>query len=149
MNESERGWRTRDKESGHRAAGFRTFALMGLAGGVTGLIALKVPGIFAGIVFACFTAAFTAFHWLEAKANANSSVTSVIAGLLTFLLGIVAVIGETHIAIACGVAMTCLLALREWIHSWIAALQWKELRAVLVLLAMSFLLLPFLPNKTN
>jgi len=43
---------------------------------------------------------------------------------------------------------TLLLALREPLHRWIAALRWEDIRAVLILLAMSFLLLPVLPNRT-
>jgi uncharacterized membrane protein (DUF4010 family) len=52
------------------------------------------------------------------------------------------------VAIACAVAMTVLLALRDQLHRWVASLTWLEIRAVLVLLAMSFLLLPILPNRT-
>ena len=50
--------------------------------------------------------------------------------------------------IACAVAMTVLLALRDQLHRWVASLTWPEIRAVLILLAMSFLLLPILPNRT-
>jgi uncharacterized membrane protein (DUF4010 family) len=37
--------------------------------------------------------------------------------------------------------------LREPLHRWIDSLSWQEIRAVLTLLAMSFLLLPLLPNR--
>jgi hypothetical protein len=43
--------------------------------------------------------------------------------------------------------MTVLLALREPLHRWVDSLSWQEIRAVLTLLAMSFLLLPLLPNR--
>lgn len=144
----ERGWRTRDEQDHQRAAGFRTFALSGLLGGVTGAVALQTNSLVIGFVFLGYSAAFAAFHWLEAKAERNVSVTSVVAGMLTFLLGAMSVTGDPRIAIACAVAMTGLLALREWIHSGIASLTWQELRAILILLAMSFLLLPVLPNRT-
>ena len=36
----ERGWRERDEEEGHRAAGFRTFSLIGLLGGIFGALSL-------------------------------------------------------------------------------------------------------------
>jgi len=145
----ERGWRTRDEQDHQRAAGFRTFALSGLLGGVTGTVALQTNGLVIGFVFLGYSAAFAAFHLLEAKAERNVSVTSVVAGMLTFLLGTMSVAGgDPRIAIACAVAMTGLLALREWLHSRIASLTWQELRAVLILLAMSFLLLPILPNRT-
>jgi uncharacterized membrane protein (DUF4010 family) len=144
----ERGWRTRDEQDHQRAAGFRTFALSGLLGGVTGAVALQTNSLVIGFVFLGYAAAFTAFHWLEAKAERNLSVTSVVAGILTFLLGTMSVVGDPRVAIACAVAMTGLLAFREWIHSGIALLTWHELRAILILLAMSFLLLPFLPNRS-
>ena len=144
----ERGWHSRGEKDHQRAAGFRTFALTGLLGGVTGALSLSAGGQLIGFVFVVFAAAFTAFHWLEAKAEQNMSVTSVVAGMLTFLLGTMAVTGELLVAIAGAVAMTVLLALREQLHRWVASLTWPEIRAVLVLLAMSFLLLPVLPNRT-
>lgn len=144
----ERGWRSRDEEDHQRAAGFRTFAISGLLGGVAGAIGLNAGGIVVGLVFLGFTGAFSAFHWLEAKADGNMSVTSVVAGMLTFLLGAMAVMGEQLAAIAGAVALTGVLALREALHRWVASLTWQEIRAVLVLLAMSFLLLPVLPDRT-
>jgi uncharacterized membrane protein (DUF4010 family) len=144
----ERGWQTRDAESNRRAAGFRTFALSGLLGGVTGLIALQTTASVIGWVFLGYIAAFTAFHWLEARNEGHASVTSVVAGMLTFLLGTMAVVGDLQLAIACAVGMTVLLALREPLHRWIDSLSWQEIRAVLILLAMSFLLLPLLPNRS-
>lgn len=144
----ERGWRTRSEEDHQRAAGFRTFALSGLLGGVAGAVSLQVGGWLVGVVFVLYAAAFGAFHWAEARAENNMSVTSVVAGLLTFLLGTMAVTGELLVAIACAVVMTVLLALREQLHRWVASLTWPEIRAVLILLAMTFLLLPVLPNRT-
>lgn len=144
----ERGWRSRDEEDHQRAAGFRTFAISGLLGGVSGAIGLNAGGIVVGLVFLGFAGAFSAFHWLEARADGNLSVTSVVAGMLTFLLGAMAVMGEQSAAIAGAVALTGMLALREALHRWVASLTWEEIRAVLILLAMSFLLLPVLPNRT-
>jgi uncharacterized membrane protein (DUF4010 family) len=143
----QRGWQTRDAEDNRRAAGFRTFALSGLLGGVTGLIALRTTASVIGWVFLGYITAFTAFHWLEARNEGRASVTSVVAGMLTFLLGTMAVVGDLQLAIACAVGMTVLLALREPLHRWIDSLNPQEIRAVLTLLAMSFLLLPLLPNR--
>jgi uncharacterized membrane protein (DUF4010 family) len=144
----ERGWRTRDEEEHQRAAGFRTFALSGLLGGISGALSLQLGGQLVSFVFIGYSAAFAAFHWLEARAERNFSVTSVVAGMLTFLLGAMSVTGELRIAIAAAVVMTVLLALREYLHRWVESLTWEEIRAVLILLVMSFLLLPVLPNRT-
>jgi uncharacterized membrane protein (DUF4010 family) len=144
----ERGWRTRDEEEGQRAAGFRTFALSGLLGGIAGAVSLQGGGQAIGLIFLGYTAAFAAFHWLEARTEGNVSVTSVVAGMLTFLLGTLAVLGDLRIAIAAAVVMTGLLAFRDYLHRWVASLSWEEIRAVLILLAMTFLLLPILPDRT-
>jgi uncharacterized membrane protein (DUF4010 family) len=144
----ERGWSKRDAPDHQRAAGFRTFALSGLLGGIAGLLTLSTNSTLLGLVFIAYAAAFTAFHLLEATADHDVSVTSVIAGLLTFLLGALAVLGDIGIAVAGAVAMTALLAFREQLHRWVAALTWVEISSVLILLAMTFLLLPLLPNRT-
>jgi uncharacterized membrane protein (DUF4010 family) len=143
----ERGWKLRDEEDGQRAAGFRTFALTGLLGGISGTIALATDTIILGFLFIGFIAAFAAFHWLEATQNKDVSVTSVVAGMLTFAIGAYAAIGNLRVAVASAVATVLLLALRQPLHRWVEALRWEEIRAVLILLTMTFLLLPILPNR--
>lgn len=144
----ERGWHTRDEDEQKRAAGLRTFALSGLLGGVSAAVGAATNPLVIGFAFLGFVAAFTAFHLLEARLEHNVGATSVVAGMLTFMLGAYAGIGELRVAVACGVAMTVLLALREQLHGWVERLRWEEIRAVLTLLAMTFLLLPVLPNRT-
>lgn len=143
----ERGWQTRDEVDSQRAAGLRTFALTGLLGGVTGALSHALGALVLGFAFIGFAAAFTAFQWLEARAEKNLSATSLVAGLLTFLLGAYAMVGEIRVAVAAAVAMTLLLALREQLHGWIRTITWVEIRAGLILLAMTFLLLPVLPDE--
>ncbi|WP_026379240.1 MgtC/SapB family protein [Afifella pfennigii] len=144
----ERGWKTRRAEDQKRAAGFRTFALSGLLGGISAALAEVLGGLFIGFAFFGFSLAFVSFHWLQARDEGHFSVTTVVAGLVTFVLGALAVAGDQRIAAASAVAAALLLALREPLHRWIARLTWEEVRAVLILVAMTFLLLPFLPNRT-
>ncbi len=143
----ERGWRGRDLEDHGRAAGFRTFGLAGLLGGISGYLAQTLGGIVMAGAFLSFGLAFAAFHWIEAQKYQSASVTAVVAGLLTFGLGALAVTGPVQVAIAGAVAMTVLLSLRETLHGWVARLTWEEIRAVLILLVMTFLLLPVLPDR--
>lgn len=144
----ERGWRTRTDDDHQRAAGLRTFALSGLLGGLAGMLGQQLGGVVLGLAFLGYSAAFTAFHWLEARAEQNLSATSVVAGMATFMLGALAVVGDLTATIAGAVGMAVLLALREQLHRWVATLTWPEIRAGLTLLAMTFLLLPILPNRT-
>jgi len=143
----ERGWKTRGVEDHRRAAGFRTYGLSGLLGGVSGALAPTLGGSLVGMVFIAFSAAFVTFHWLEGQISGAASVTSVVAGMLTFLLGALVAVGQVQAAIAAAVAMVVLLALREPLHRWLAALTWDEIRAALIVLVMTFLLLPVLPDR--
>lgn len=143
----ERGWQTREEHDHQRTAGLRTFALTGLLGGICGLISIVTSPIVLAAGLMAFTAALVTFSFLEAAAERNFSVTGVVAGILTFVLGAYATLGNESLAVAAAVAMAILLALREPLHSWVRNVTWPEMRSVLVLLAMSFLLLPILPNR--
>ena len=143
----ERGWQTREESDHQRTAGLRTFALTGLLGGICGLMSTVSSPIVLAAGLLAFTGALAAFSYLEAKADNNFSVTGVVAGILTFVLGAYATLGNETVAVATAVTMAILLALREPLHSWVRNVTWPEMRSVLVLLAMSFLLLPILPNR--
>jgi uncharacterized membrane protein (DUF4010 family) len=142
----ERGWQTREEKDHQRTAGLRTFALTGLLGGICGLMSAASSPIVLAAGLLAFTAALITFSFLEATAEGHFSVTGVVAGILTFVLGAYATLGSEIVAVAAAVAMAILLALREPLHSWVRTISWPEMRSVLVLLAMSFLLLPILPN---
>ncbi|MGE0023435.1 MAG: MgtC/SapB family protein [Hyphomicrobium sp.] len=143
----ERGWQTREELDHQRAAGLRTFALTGLLGGIAGALTPATSPVVLAAALAAYTGAMVLFSYLEAARENNFSVTGVVAGILTFLLGAYAVLGDTTVAVAAAVAMAILLALRDPLHTWVRNLTWPELRSVLMLLAMTFLLLPVLPNR--
>lgn len=144
----DRGWQSREEgESHRRAAGLRTFALTGLGGGVAAALAHVAGPVVLGFAFIGFAGVLVAFRLLQATAEQDFSATTLIAALVTFLLGAYAVLGDIAVAVAGGVAVTLLLALREPLHRWVRSLTWEEIRAGLTLLAMSFLLLPLLPDR--
>jgi len=143
----ERGWQLREEAEGSRAAGLRTFALAGLLGGVSGVLAGLTTPVTLGLLALAFTAVFTTFHVLESRRDGGVSATGAVAGLLTFALGAYATLGRIEVAVAAAVAMTLLLALKQPLHRWVARLSWTEIRSALTLLAMSFLLLPVLPDR--
>ena len=68
--------------------------------------------------------------------------------MLAFALGAFAVLGDVRAAAATGVVVAVLLALKAVLHDWVKRLTWPELRSGLVLLAMTCILLPLLPNRT-
>ena len=143
----ERGWQTRDESDRERTAGLRTYALTGLLGGMAALVAGATSPLVLAAALLAYTASLAGFSYLEAKQEKNLSVTGVVAGILTFVLGAYATLGSEIVAVAAAVATAILLALRDQLHSWVRGMTWVEIRSVLVLLAMSFLLLPILPNQ--
>ncbi len=143
----QRGWQTREDSDGERTAGLRTFALTGLLGGMAALVSGATSPVILAAALLAYTASLAGFTYLEARHEKNFSVTGVVAGILTFVLGAYATLGSETIAVAAAVAMAILLALRDTLHSWVRAITWIEMRSVLVLLAMTFLALPILPNR--
>ena len=143
----ERGWREREEGAGSRTAGIRTFTLIGLLGGIWAAMTPglgPVPLAAAGLAMA---AAFTLFYWREMRARKEYSVTSVIVALVAFALGAFAVLGNRAAAGAAGVATVGLLAARTSLHDFLRKLTWPELRSGVLLLAMTFVLLPVLPRE--
>ncbi len=145
----ERGWRERDDPEGSRTAGLRSFGIFGLMGGV--FAALSVASGAASVLaagFFGFALLFGAFQWREAVHDGTFSVTSLLAGLTTFGLGALAVLGDRGVAVAAATALTALLASREVLHAGLRRLTWAELRSALVLAVMSAIVLPLLPDRT-
>ncbi|MEJ0060966.1 MAG: DUF4010 domain-containing protein [Terricaulis sp.] len=143
----ERGWKHREAEDGARAAGLRTHAIIGLLGGVCGAISLVAGGLTLAALILAFIAPFMAFKLKEAERDRDLSATGAMAGLLVFALGIYCVIGDIWIAAAAGVALTALLSLKDSLHAWLKALTAAEINSALLILAMSAIALPLLPDR--
>jgi uncharacterized membrane protein (DUF4010 family) len=140
----ERGWQEREARDGARVAGIRTFTLIGVLGGIAGLL----PGdITLGLCLLGFALPFGYFEWQRASQADSVSVTGFIAGLATFALGAYATRGNMAVAAAGGVVMAAVLAERQVMHSFLKRLTWVELRAAILLLVMTVVLLPLLPDR--
>jgi uncharacterized membrane protein (DUF4010 family) len=147
----ERGWKQRGEAEGERAAGLRTHALSGLLGGAWGALTLgagQPAGVIAlALAFSAFSAVIAVFRYRELVRDNTFGATTVVAAMLAFALGALAVIGDKTAAAAAAVATALLLALKAALHEWIKRLTWAELRAGLILLAMTVILLPLLPDR--
>ena len=141
----ERGWKQRDEDDGQRVAGVRTFALIGLLGGVSGLLLPALGPIPVAAILLAFGAGFTAFQIRRANEDGDNSVTSTIAGLLVFILGLYATVGEPIVAAAGGVAATLVLAFKDSLHLWVRSITWTEMRSALLILAATCIALPLIP----
>lgn len=146
----ERGWKQRAEPEGDRVAGLRTHALAGLLGGIWGALAHHSGtwgAIGLGLAFVAFTAVIATFRYREMQREKTFGATTVVAAMIAFSLGALAVLGNATAAAAAGVAAAMLLALKAALHAWLKRLTWDELRAGLILLAMTVILLPLLPDR--
>lgn len=143
----ERGWKERDEAEGHRTAGIRTFSLIGLLGGIFGILSLGGDRILIAAGFVLTGAVLAVFMWREGERQGDYSATTLIAALLTFMLGALALLGDMAIAAGAGVATVGLLAYKRQLHGFLTRITWTELRSGLLLAAMTFIALPLLPNR--
>lgn len=148
----ERGWRERKAHGGSRTAGIRTFTLIGVLGGIVGLMTHSLEDKVAGaiviaVVFVTFALLFAWYRMRENIEDKSFGFTTVVAAMITFALGAYAVVGDQNIAAAAGVGVMAMLAAREKLHGILERVTWNELRAAIILLAMTFLALPFIPDR--
>ncbi|KQV84091.1 MgtC/SapB family protein [Rhizobium sp. Root1220] len=143
----ERGWTERDVRAGGRTAGVRTFGLTGFLGGVVGTLQSMTGPLLPATIAALLGLVYIAGKWQEAIEDKDYGITTIVAALAVFALGVLAAVGDLVTAGAGAVAMTVVLAARTSLHGFLEGLTWVELRSALVLLAMTIIALPLLPDK--
>lgn len=143
----ERGWDRRGEAEGSRIAGVRTFALLGLLGGLWQLLAAGSSPLLLGVGLLAVAVVMAAADFAQARVKHNFGVTTVVAALITFILGALCVQGHYGVAAAAAVVVATLLSLKPVLHGWLERVEGLEIRAALKLLLISVVVLPLLPNR--
>ena len=143
----ERGWHTRDRDEGMRVAGLRTYGMISLLGGLSGILAQQIDAFLMGFVFLGLTSVLLLAYGKSVNKFEDFSITSIIASLITFTLGALTVFGHITLASASAVVITSLLSFKPLLHSWLKKLEQEELDATLKLLLISVVMLPILPDQ--
>ncbi len=142
----ERGWSQRLDADGARVAGIRTFALLGLTGGLAGEAArLANPGLAAVIVAAAATALLIGY--LRTSGRGEVSATTTIVGIIALGAGVFAATGQGVMASAVAAVTTLVLTMRRQLHRWIGEISEAELHAIARFGLISFAVLPLLPDQ--
>lgn len=142
----ERGWSHRAEGEGSRVAGWRTFGVIGLAGGVLAIAGAGVPlllpmGLLAVAVF------FALGYWREAGPDGGLGITTEMAAIVTFGLGALAGFGEPAVAASAAIVMALLLGFKPEMHGLLQRIERRELMATLRLLLISVVFLSLLPDR--
>ncbi len=138
----ERGWRARGEPAGHRVAGFRTFGLLGLLGGVAALL----PPAFGAALLLGAAATLVAGYLRESTAERHSATTT-IAALLTLALGAFAAGGHAVEALAAAAVLVLLLALRHQLHALLRGMSEAEIEAISRFAIVALVVLPLMPDR--
>ncbi len=142
----ERGWKLRDAEDGQRVAGIRTFTLLALTAGISGLLSGTGQEIVGGIMVAGATAIVAIGYSRAVLADGRPDATSAIAAMVTLGLGFLAGIGQAAPAVAGGAVVTLALALRNDMHRWVGALDEADIKAFARYAVIALAVFPFLPE---
>lgn len=127
-------------------AGSRTFALISLLGFLSGQLATLAPHIVIAIAAALVLLiglSYLAKTFLFQKMGMTTQVTA----LITYLLGLMIYFDLKEYAIFIGVIMIVLLESKPKLQKIEQHISQSDLNATVLLLAMTFLILPVLPNE--
>ncbi len=134
-------------------AGLRTFALIGMAGFLTGVLAIEFSTwvIFAGILF--LAAAFGLGNYIAfrtGKEDHGGGITSEIAALLVYGLGIYLAGAEADRSFAVLMAgiTALLLHYKKPMHRFVRGMEAEDVRAVMQFILITLVILPVLPDRT-
>jgi len=140
----ERGWQDRDRPEGGRVAGLRTFALIGLLGGVLNLFTGSPLPLAVGLAGVALL--FAVSFGRASSATGTLSITSAVAALVTFALGALATGGHVVLAVGTGAVVALLLGMKGELHQGIRRIHPAELNAILQLGVVTAAVLPLLPD---
>lgn len=141
----ERGWQEIATRA-HSAAGIRTFTLVGLLGGVCGWLQ-SIQGVDLVLLgLLAITLLTSIAYYLQYQRSEELGLTTEIALIITYVLGVVAGVGYGAAAIGVAVVVALILGLKTEIHRVVRHLDRVELLATLQLLVLAVLVVPNLPN---
>lgn len=143
----ERGWQRREVEEGGRVAGLRTFILIGLAGGITGAVGVRLDGLPVAVGLGALAGLLMLGYRRRLRVDADRGITTDVAALVTFLLGVLASVDSPLLAVAGGVVTAAVLGFKPPLHALLRRVDGAELRAILQLALITVVVLPLLPDQ--
>ncbi len=129
-------------------AGIRTFILIALLGIVSAYLSVYYSN-FVLIAFIGLSILIGLSYWVSTRDNGDVGLTTEIAALLTFVLGVMCFWDQGYkLAPIIAIILTTLLALKPSLHHLVQKISEKEMIDTLKFLIIAFVILPLLPNQT-
>ena len=129
-------------------AGIRTFGLIGLLGGLAGVLGLAYGGWLIGAaLIACAGIVITGNIVAMRDADPDAGLTTEIAVLVVFIIGVLAVHGQGLIAVICAGTVMIILQSKKRLHGIVHRIGEDDLREIARLVLIGLVILPLLPNR--
>ncbi|ADV46128.1 MgtC/SapB family protein [Nitratifractor salsuginis] len=126
--------------------GSRTFALIALAGYMAAWLDERFTGTIL-VTLAVLGILLALSYYVKVTKAGRWGMTTQIAALVTYLLGVLAYRGELLWAVFIGVVVIILLEIKPRLQALERHIGPTDVNAVILLLTMSFVILPILPDK--
>ncbi len=131
-----------------RSAGLRTFILVVLLGSICGTISEAGGG---GLILLAGTLAVAAHSCLgqipRIQNDSKAGLTTSVALLVAFGIGVMVAFGEQKIAIALSIGTTIILYFKPQMHRFTHAMSERDLQAMFQFGLLAFIILPVLPDQ--
>ena len=127
-------------------AGSRTFALISLLGFLSGWLAKSAPQLVVLVALAVILLLAISYY-VKTTHYKKMGMTTQIAAIVTYLLGLMIAFHLEQYAIFIGVLMIVLLDIKPRLKRIERNISPTDLNATILLLAMTFLILPMLPDR--
>jgi len=130
----------------HGVAGSRTFAFIALLGYLSGYLSKYFEDIVM-VLFSIFGILIIVSYVMKVIFYNRKGLTTQISAIITYLLGLMIYIKLDDYAIFIAVVMIVLLEMKPKLKELETHISSSDINAAILLLAMSFVLLPVLPDK--
>ena len=131
-----------------RVAGIRTFALVTLFGGLSGVLSFTLGGwVIGAALVACAAIVIMGVVAELRQPDPDVGLTTEISVLLMFTVGAIAVLGHRLEAVVCAGTVMVLLQSKEPLHGMVRRIGEKDLREIARLVLAGLVILPLLPNR--
>lgn len=132
-----------EREHASKDIGLRTFSLASLLGLLTGMLGqtFAICGFIGILSIACFV------NIRGIKTGRGLEVTTTMALLVTFFLGILVEQGHVFVPVALSILVTMLLAWKDEMTNFTQGLKLEEIRSAVVMGLLTFVIYPTLPDN--
>lgn len=127
--------------------GARTFTMITLFGTVCGFLSQETGDWFLGVGLV-ITLGLATLGWLLREAEHRRGLTTEVAAVLMYSVGVLLAIEQREIALVVGGLVAVLLQSKVKLHALAARLGEEDVRAIMTFILVACIVMPVLPNRT-